>query len=128
MGINTYGTLCLMGHHSTTEISDAELARLAELANLHLPEELSARRKLADQLGNILGYVAMVQQYKVGDGSDDVDPVRARADEPVANQLGQPGTDGRPTWLIDAPAAEGQLVAVPALFTDRGNKNGNDNE
>jgi len=118
-----------MGHRSAVaKISDAELTRLAELACLRLPDDPTARRQLADQLGSILGYVAMVQKYEVGEGSDDVDPVHARADEPVANQLGQPSADGRPTWLADAPAAEGQLVAVPALFADRGNKNGNDDD
>ncbi len=107
-------------------VTDAELARLAELACLQLPDDVGARRHLADQLGSILGYVAAVQRYEVGEGSDGADPILARADEPAASPLGATGSGGRPAWLDDAPRAEGQLVAVPALFAGRSNGNGGD--
>lgn len=105
-------------------VTDVELARLAELACLQLPEDAAARRHLADQLGSILGYVATVQRYQMGEGSEDVDSILARADEPSLSSIGAAGADGRPAWLADAPRAEGQLVAVPALFTGRSNGNG----
>ncbi len=114
-----------MEQHAAT-VTDAELARLAELACLQLPDDVAARRHLADQLGSILGYVAAVQEYDVAAGDEGGDPISARADEPVANALGAAGGGGRPAWLDDAPRAEGTLVAVPALFAGRSNGNGGD--
>lgn len=114
-----------MEQHNAT-VTEVELTRLAELACLQLPDGVAERRHLADQLGSILGYVATVQRYDVAEGNDDLDPLLARADEPVANAIGAAGKDGRPAWLDDAPRAEGTLVAVPALFAGRSNGNGGD--
>lgn len=107
-------------------ISDAELVRLAELSCLRLPDGAAERQQLARQLGSILGYVARVQEYGGEAAEEPAGLHPLRADEPVASDLGAHGADGRPAWLAQSPAAEGQMVAVPALFAERnGNGNGN---
>lgn len=105
-------------------ISDAELARLAELASLRLPEDPAARKQLAVQLGDILGYVAKVQEYDVAAPEPEAATHPLRADEPAPSDMGLPGADGQPAWLADAPTAEGRMVAVPALFADRSSSDG----
>jgi Asp-tRNA(Asn)/Glu-tRNA(Gln) amidotransferase C subunit len=103
-----------MGHHPVTKISDDELQRLADLAQLSLPSG-PARQKLGEQLGEVLAYVSSVQSYQpvVPDVGTQNFSSPQRPDVAQPDPLGQ-------SWLQQSPLAEGQLVAVPGLFANHG--------
>jgi Asp-tRNA(Asn)/Glu-tRNA(Gln) amidotransferase C subunit len=104
-------------------ISDEELQRLADLAQLRLPVG-AARQQLAEQLGKVLAYVSSVREYQPVVTQDSASKQSAslvtRPDIPQADALGHIGSNNRPQWLDESPLAEGQLVAVPGLFNNNG--------
>ena|SRR3989338_7383913 len=112
-----------MSSHSVKAISDKELQRLADLAQLRLPDG-AARQYLAEQLGKIVAYVSSVQKYDPvrtqNITSQNLSSLMRRPDLPQADGIGQIGSNNRPQWLDESPLTEGQLVAVPGLFNNDG--------
>lgn len=96
-------------------ITDSDVRHVAKLARLHLSDaEVSA---MTAQLGNVLGYVGMLQELDVADVAPlthALDQVNVfRADVPV------PGLPVE-VALANAPERDGPFFAVPKVIGDGG--------
>lgn len=92
------------------KISPEEVARVAKLARLDLPEDKLAL--FAGQLGDILDYMDKLGELDTGDVRPMYSPVEhatvLRPDEPVKKYA-------RDEVLSNAPESDGQFFIVPRI-------------
>lgn len=107
--------------HRLAKLSDNDLQRLSDLAQLSLPQSESAK-KLKEQLSEIISYVSKVQECAetMVISPSDWQAVKLRPDSPSHDAMGNLGKDNLPQWLQQSPSREGGMVSVPGLFTENG--------
>lgn len=97
-------------------LTNDEILHIAKLARLRVePEDLP---RYAEDIGSVLSYVAKLQELDTGDvpelmhaaGQENV--FRADVPQPAA-------PDTRRAIIAAFPHREGDLLEVPAVFTDR---------
>lgn len=96
-------------------ITDSDVRHVAKLARLHLSDaEVSA---MTAQLGNVLGYVGMLQELDVA----EVAPLTHALDQTNVFRADEPAT-GLPVEvaLCNAPERDGPFFAVPKVIGDGG--------
>ena len=92
-------------------LSQDQVLHLAKLARLEL--STAEVERYTHQLGDVLGYVAKLQDLKVGS-------VTSGAHEPVELRADEVSTFPAPEQLIEqAPKHRDTLIEVPAVFGDR---------
>ena len=104
-------------------ISPADVRTTAEMARLHLSDEALAQ--MTADLGRILDYVAVLQGVDVTDVPPTTHAVPLSC--PLREDRVGPHDDAEAA-LRNAPARDGSLFAVPAIFGSGGSGGGGDAE